>query len=166
MIFLADAFMNVHDLFDFETQDALRRVFDGWLEILKRVRSTLIFLSYCVFVSFLVSFSRVVNKTLLYFDKTYQDTSMSKLAVFSGVFMGLCGFYFVLEVVMDVVDGFEALWAYVATYLNLVEVDGCGRYQVAWYGNDDGNGVMVELFDGEPQVIHRDGMEPVYRNGG
>lgn len=61
---------------------------------------------------------------------------------------------------------FASLVDYVRTNMNLVEFEVHGRYVKELFDDNQGGCVAIEVFDYEPQVVHRPGLPPVYRNGG
>lgn len=57
---------------------------------------------------------------------------------------------------------FGNLVDYVRTNMNLVDFEVHGRYAVEAFDDGLGGLVRLEVFDGQPQVIHRPGLLPVY----
>lgn len=60
---------------------------------------------------------------------------------------------------------FDDLYAFIRIYFNLVEHADFGRLIRDHYENGLGHEVVVELWDGKPAVIYRDGLEPIYEGG-
>lgn len=61
---------------------------------------------------------------------------------------------------------FESLVDYVRTNMNLVDFEVHGRYVIERFDDGQGREVQVDVFDCQPQVVHRPGLPPVYRGGG
>jgi hypothetical protein len=58
---------------------------------------------------------------------------------------------------------FMSLVDYIRAYLNLTDFEVNGRYVVEIYDDGHGREVRVELWDREPQVVHRPDLESVYK---
>lgn len=57
---------------------------------------------------------------------------------------------------------FRQLYEFVRTYFNLASHEQFGRMSRDQYENGLGHTVIVELWDGKPARISREGLEPLY----
>lgn len=62
-------------------------------------------------------------------------------------------------------SAFQQLYDFITIYFNLIEHADFGRMVRDYYANGLGQEVVVEVWDGKPAVIIRDGLEPVYEGG-
>ena len=60
---------------------------------------------------------------------------------------------------------FADLVDYVRTNFNLVDFEVHGRYARELFDDNQGGCVVIDVWDREPQVVHRPGLGPVYRGG-
>ncbi len=62
-------------------------------------------------------------------------------------------------------SAFQQLYDFITIYFNLIEHADFGRMVRDHYANGLGQEVVVELWDGKPAVIFRDGLEPICERG-